>query len=158
MATFMTENGRIFADFIANTELETLFIHEATEDEEGDEFSFYFGEDVDEITVYGHIEVFADLIGVNFFIRLGDVTPEERVGLLEYANFFNDNVPLKMTLSTQEMHEFPGEHLRIRLTETVDVTATELPHFILGMFAVTQEIIEDEILPELFEEVPEETH
>ncbi|MGL6057053.1 MAG: hypothetical protein ACRC17_01895 [Culicoidibacterales bacterium] len=152
MAAYLTENGQLFADFIESAELNMLFTHDLNEDEDGDEFLFYFGDTAEDIFVYGNIELFESTATVNFYIRLDEVSDVERTNLLEYCNFFNDNVPLKLTLSTRDMHEFPGEHLRLTLSDTVVADPEQVPQFILGMFAMTQEVLDEEILPELFEE------
>ncbi|MGL4953716.1 MAG: hypothetical protein ACRC5Q_07970 [Culicoidibacterales bacterium] len=152
MTAYLSENGKLFAEFIESAELEMLFTHETNEDEDGDDFLFYFGDTAEEIFVYGNIELYEENATVNFYIRLDEVSDIERANLLEYCNFFNDNVPLKLTYSTQDMHEFPGEHLRLTLSDTVAVEPEKVPQFILGMFAMTQEILDEEILPELFEE------
>lgn len=156
MAAYLTENGQLFADFIESAELNMLFTHDLNEDEDGDEFLFYFGDTAEDIFVYGNIELFESTATVNFYIRLDEVSDVERTNLLEYCNFFNDNVPLKLTLSTCDMHEFPGEHLRLTLSDTVVADPEQVPQFILGMFAMTQEVLDEEILPELFEEEDDE--
>lgn len=156
MAEFMTKNGQLFADFINDSELETLFTHDINEDEDGDDFLFYFGDDVEEILVYGDIELVEETATVNFYIRIGEISDTERLNLLEYCNFFNDNVPLKLTLSTKDIHEFPGEHLRLTLSDTVVNEEDQVPRFVLGMFAFVQEVLDEEILPEIFEEEGEE--
>ncbi|MGL4624420.1 MAG: hypothetical protein ACRCWD_06015 [Culicoidibacterales bacterium] len=152
MAEIMTTNGQLFADFISDSELETLFTHDINEDEDGDDFLFYFGDDVEEILVYGDIELVEETATVNFYIRIGEISDTERLNLLEYCNFFNDNVPLKLTLSTKDIHEFPGDHLRLTLSDTVAVEEDQVPRFVLGMFAFVQEVLDEEILPEIFEE------
>lgn len=155
MAEFMTTNGQLFAEFINDSGLETLFTHDVNEEEDGDDFLFYFGDDVEEILVYGDIELVEETATVNFYIRIGEINDTERLNLLEYCNFFNDNVPLKLTVSTKEIHEFPGEHLRLTLSDTVGVDSETVPQFILGMFAFVQEVLDEEILPEIFEDEDE---
>lgn len=155
MTEFLTPYGQEFADFITETELSSFFSYDTTEDEDGDDFLFYFGEQTDDIFVYGDIEFSEDTVTVNFFIRLDEVNDEELAGLLMYINFFNDNAPFKLTLSTKEMHEFPGEHLRLTLSETVGREIESVPQFVMGMFAILQEVLDEEILPELFEEEDE---